>query len=224
MTAGDGTNLALALMHAFDVHYDLAPKGAHLVFECSVKRTTLTLDPTTVPTPANPPAAGDYEACEAPWRDAALKAFGQSNGWSGIDAFIAAATFSDTPDYSHAAFLTKYPTAWMAYCSSSRKIVFQLTSVINSWKLPAAHFVYAHETGHTSGAPDEYASSKCAITDKAGFSNSANSNCENGNTAAVDCLMRNNAKKLCSATPGHFGWNDSNGDGILDPFDSSYST
>ena len=83
-----GANLGLALMHAFDVYYDLAPKAAHLVFECNVRRTTLTLDPTTVPTAANPPAAGDYEACEAPWRDAALKALGQSSGWSGIDGLI----------------------------------------------------------------------------------------------------------------------------------------
>ncbi len=226
LTAADNVNLGLALMHAFDVYYDLAPKAAHLVFACNIRRTTLTLDPTTVPAPANPaaPAAGDYEAAEAPWRDAALAAFGQSSGWAGIDAFITSATFSDTPDYTHAAFLTKYPTAWMAYCSSSRKIVFQLASVINSWKLAGAHFVYAHETGHTSGAPDEYASSSCAITDKAGFSNGANSNCENGNTAAVDCLMRNNTKKLCPATPGHFGWADTNGDGILDPFDSTYAT
>jgi hypothetical protein len=36
--------------------------------------------------------------------------------------------------------------------------------------------------------------------------------------------MRNNTKKLCPATPGHFGWADTNGDGILDPFDSTYAT
>jgi hypothetical protein len=226
LTPADNANLGLALMHAFDVYYDLAPKAAHLVFACNVRRTTLTLDPTTVPVPATPaaPAAADYEAAEAPWRDAALAAFGQSAGWNGIDAFIASATFGETPDYTHAAFLTKYPTAWMAYCSSSRKIVFQLASVVSNWQLAGAHFVYAHETGHTSGAPDEYAASACAITDKAGFSNGANTNCENGGTASVDCLMRNNTKKLCPATPGFFGWNDANGDGILDPFDSTYST
>ena len=224
LTSDDNGSLALAMMHAFDVYYDLAPKAAHLVFEVNVRRTTLALDPTTIPTPANPPASGDYEACEAPWRDAALTAFGQSSGWAGIGGFVSSATFSDPADYTHAAFLTKYPTAWMAYCSSSKKIVFQLASVVGNWKPAGAHFVYAHETGHTSGAPDEYVSSKCSVTDKAGFSNGVNANCEVGNSAAVDCLMRNNTKKLCPATPGHFGWNDANGDGILDPFDPSYST
>jgi hypothetical protein len=227
LTATDNANLALSLMHAFDALYNLAPAAAHLVFEVNVRRTTLTIDPSKVPVPANPaaPAAADYEAAECVWRDPALTLLGQSAGWAGIDSFISSATFSDTPDYTHAALLTKYPAAWMAYCSSSRKIVFQLAAVASSnWGLASAHLVYAHETGHTSGAPDEYASSNCKTTDSAGFSNGANANCEVGNAAAVDCLMRNVTKKICPATTGHFGWNDANGDGILDPFDSTYST
>ena len=55
LTSDDNGSLALAMMHAFDVYYDLAPKAAHLVFEVNVRRTTLALDSTTIPTPANPP-------------------------------------------------------------------------------------------------------------------------------------------------------------------------
>ncbi len=226
LTPDNNGTLSLAMIHAFNVYYDLAPAGAHLVFEVNVRRANLTLDPTTVPVPANAaaPAAADWEAAEAPWRDAALKAWGQAAGMAGVDAFISSASFSTTPDYAYAALLTNYPVAWESYTSGARKVVYQLTGVLNDWKLAGAHFVFAHETGHTSGAPDEYAASHCSLTDKSGFSNSANTNCENGNAASVDCLMRNNTKKLCPATPGHFGWNDSNGDGVLDPFDSTYST
>jgi len=226
LTPDNNGTLSLAMIHAMNVYYDIAPKAAHLVFEVNVRRATLTLDPTTVPVPADPknPAAADWEAAEAPWRDAALKAWGQTAGMPGVDGFISSASFSTPPDYAYAALLTNYPVAWESYTSDSRKVVYQLTGVLNDWKLAGAHFVFAHETGHTSGAPDEYAASHCSITDKSGFSNSANTNCENGNAASVDCLMRNNTKSLCPATPGHFGWNDSNGDGILDPFDSTYAT
>ena len=79
--------------------------------------------------------------------------------------------------------------------------------------------VFTHETGHIFGCPDEYAASGCSTTTKAGYLREVNGNCQNGATAFTPCLMAGNTWEMCTYTPTHFGWRDTDGDGALDPVD-----
>jgi hypothetical protein len=122
---------------------------------------------------------------------------------------------------------TKYNTAWMGYGRNSDDpfyLVMQYQEFVNKtggFGLDRLHMAIAHESGHMVNAPDEYAS-QCRQGDKWGFSRGPNVNCENDNPAPVDCLMRNVRVAVCPSTVGHFGWADSNGDGILDPYDPTF--
>ena len=49
--------------------------------------------------------------------------------------------------------------------------------------------VFAHETGHIFGCPDEYASSGCNCSAKFGWFREPNGNCQNCATPFLDCLM-----------------------------------
>ena len=236
-TTSERINCIMAASHAFDALYALAPTGSRLVFSTVVKNVKLDVDPTTV---AAPPAAGatitsaDYESRESLWRDPALTKLGySSSGVSGMKALCADVKASNplglTPDWGYLLVFTKYNAAWMAYgnnLSDPVYIIVAYPQVIDTshggWGLAKVHMVVAHESGHMTGAPDEYASSSCSLGGKFGFSHGPNPNCENGNAAPVNCLMRNNQASVCTATTGHFGWADSNGDGILDPYDPTY--
>ena len=67
--------------------------------------------------------------------------------------------------------------------------------------------VFAHETGHVFGAPDEYASSSCGCGGSHGFFGKPNGNCENCATGGgVDCIMRANSWAMCGLTPFHLGF------------------
>ena len=66
--------------------------------------------------------------------------------------------------------------------------------------------VFAHETGHVFGAPDEYAAD-CDCGGAHGRFGHANDNCETcAPGGGVQCLMRYNSWQLCNATYRHLGW------------------
>lgn len=80
--------------------------------------------------------------------------------------------------------------------------------------------VAAHETGHIFGALDEYASSSCSTSDRSGYLNKTNDNCENGG-GAVACIMRGliapyTAGAVCTHTREQLGWRDSDFDNLFD--------
>jgi len=93
------------------------------------------------------------------------------------------------------------------------------------WGHGNTDYLFAHETGHTFYALDEYASSGCTDTEKAGYLYWANGNCENGGGDTVQCIMRNNTRNeyvngsVCSFTRGQIGWIDSDSDSIPDIVD-----
>jgi FG-GAP-like repeat len=67
--------------------------------------------------------------------------------------------------------------------------------------------VFAHETGHIFGCPDEYASSNCNCGGTWGRFGIANGNCENcASGGGVQCLMKGNTFAVCGYTPSHLGW------------------
>ena len=66
--------------------------------------------------------------------------------------------------------------------------------------------VFAHETGHIFGAPDEYG--RCNCGGAHGPFRQPNRNCENcAPRGGVTCLMRSNAARMCSSTRYHLGYN-----------------
>jgi len=88
--------------------------------------------------------------------------------------------------------------------------------------------VTAHEMGHIFGALDEYASANVPATAIGGYLGVPNGNSQVGGSSDVDCIMRGGLapfvqRRVCPYTAGQVGWRDSDGDGILDPLDTSLS-
>ncbi|MEW5768176.1 MAG: Ig-like domain-containing protein [bacterium] len=88
--------------------------------------------------------------------------------------------------------------------------------------------VCAHEMGHIFYAMDQYASSGCTISERSGYLNITNSNCENGGTAYA-CIMRGGVSPyttgaVSTSVREQIGWRDSDSDGVLDIFDLSPQT
>ena len=86
------------------------------------------------------------------------------------------------------------------------------------WRLLRMNQVFAHETGHIFGAPDEYQAPTCTCSNY-GYLGVTNGNCVYCTGSQATCVMVSNALALCTFTPGHVGWRDSDGDTILDPVD-----
>jgi hypothetical protein len=67
--------------------------------------------------------------------------------------------------------------------------------------------VFAHETGHIFGAPDEYQASGCSCGGSFGFFRKPNINCEGcAPDGGTDCIMRANTWAMCQVTPLHLGF------------------
>lgn len=72
--------------------------------------------------------------------------------------------------------------------------------------------VAAHETGHIFYALDEYAESNCTTSERSGYLNGPNTNCENGGSP-VACIMLGqtgpyNTPAVCPHTAHMLGWDD----------------
>ena len=98
------------------------------------------------------------------------------------------------------------PTAWFAYAGGLRVVMRRVSGSFDSWT--SIDSVFAHETGHIFGAPDEYPSSNCVCDSIHGrFIKKENGNCVNCATNPVSCLMWfNSINNLCNFTPAHIGW------------------
>jgi hypothetical protein len=98
----------------------------------------------------------------------------------------------------------------------------------DGWGIDRMEVVTAHETGHIFGAMDEYASSNCSDTAKSGYLGVANTNCENGDPATEQSIMRSASSQQIAypanlaSTParGQVGWRDSDSDGLYDVVDT----
>ena len=138
------------------------------------------------------------------WRDPAMAVLGHDPGAAGLDAFVANLESSYDADAAYAAFFTRWPVGWFGYAGYPR-LVMHLDN--DGWGQSNLDSVFAHETGHIFGAPDEYASSNCACDSAAGrFYSLANGNCANCDGATVACIMKSNSLAVCRFTPKHLGW------------------
>jgi hypothetical protein len=145
-----------------------------------------------------------YETFEAPWRDAALTSLGLGAGVAGVRAYASALRAKLATDWAYCAFFTRYTLFHFAYAGRPRLVMHYLN---DGWGPDNIDRVFAHETGHIFGAPDEYASSGCSCGGSHGFFNKPNSNCEScASGGGVDCIMRANTWAMCSVTPFHLGF------------------
>ncbi len=136
------------------------------------------------------------------WRDPAMAQLGYAAGDAGLKKYVEDIRTTLKTDWTYAAFITRHPVTWFAYAGRPRLVMQFGASGISD-------MVYAHETGHIFGAPDEYASSNCSCASVAGgFFRSPNKNCANCTPdEGALCVMRSNSKAVCAYTPKHFGWN-----------------
>jgi hypothetical protein len=188
----------------------LSPTRANLNFVYDVHTVILNLDPSAVTGEEN-------------WRDPAMSGIGYSAGSAGMYNYIQHLRTTRwqnlSVDWGYIAFFTKYNAFWFAYASvGGPRLVMQYSN--NGWGPNQIDRVFAHESGHIFGAPDEYGSSDCSTGGSWGYLGVPNCNCEVNNPNSIDCLMKGNTFNTCQCTVGHFGWRDSDGDGIPDPIDT----
>ena len=169
-----------------------------------------------VPVAPDPTLPNTYEAREAPWRNAALAQLGHPASFAGVHAYASALRSRLGTKGAYIGFFTKYPLKHFAYASKPRVVMHYDN---DGWGPDNIAEVFAHETGHIFGCPDEYHTSGCACTSRHGHLQEVNGNCETCATRFVPCLMAANTRSLCAYTRVHLGWRDSNGDGVLDPVD-----
>jgi hypothetical protein len=146
-----------------------------------------------------------WEHFEQPWRDAALAALGFGPGRAGVNAYIDALKTEKSADAAYCAFFTHYRLNHFAYCTGPY-LVMQFAN--DGWGPDNIDRVFAHESGHVFGAPDEYADSGCDCGGSHGFFGQPNENCENcAPDGGVECIMKANSWTMCTATPYHLGYN-----------------
>jgi hypothetical protein len=168
---------------------------AGISFAYDIQNVTLTV-------PADPNAAD----LEAHFRDPAMAAIGFSADWAGVGAYVESLRSEFGTRWTYCAFFTKYPLGWFAYASiGGPRLVMDYRN--DGWGPDNIDRVFAHETGHIFGCPDEYASSNCNCGGNWGRFGVANGNCENcAAGGGVSCLMKGNDFALCEYTPSHLGW------------------
>jgi hypothetical protein len=133
------------------------------------------------------------------------------------------------PDWAYIAFFTKYWTDpnYPAYAQRGGPrfvIPYDDTGNRGGYRVSDIQYLFAHETGHIFGAPDEYPSRTCRHGEAGlnGYLREPNGNCQLVNPKSVPCLMSYGpdfGDQLCQHTLAHFGWRDSDGDGIPDAID-----
>lgn len=150
---------------------------------------------------------GSYEAFEAPWRDAALEKLGLGRGRPGLQAYVQGLRTRLRTDWAYCVLFTRYPLFHFAYADpGGPHLVMHYEN--DGWGPDNIDRVFAHETGHIFGAPDEYQASGCKCTGSFGFFHKPNINCEGcAPGGGTDCIMRANTWAMCAQTPLHLGFN-----------------
>ncbi len=154
----------------------------------------------------NSVTTGDYEAYEAPWRNAAMAQLGVEPGLANLRAYVRTLRTKLNTQWSFCGFFTKYNLRHFAYAGiGGPRLVMHFEN--DGWGIDNIDRVFAHETGHIFGAPDEYAASRCNCGGSWGFYGKPNSNCANcAPGGGVDCLMGQNAWAMCDHTKLHLGF------------------
>ncbi|HOW90503.1 MAG TPA: hypothetical protein PL037_09480, partial [Elusimicrobiales bacterium] len=121
-----------------------------------------------------------------------------------------------------------FPDGYFAYTYMGGPFMV-LTYDNGDYGISGMSAVCAHETGHVFYALDEYAESGCATTERAGYFNAPNLNCQNGGTSE-QCIMRGqlapyDTPVVCNNTRLMLGWKDvSPANGVPDIVDLTPTT
>jgi hypothetical protein len=174
-----------------------------------VRAVTWVYDIQTVTLDVEPDYSTDtYEAGEAPWRDPALAELGFEAGHAGVRAYAEDLQDNHNTAGVYCAFFTKYPLHHFAYAyRGAAHLVMHYDN--DGWGPNNIDRVFAHETGHIFGAPDEYEGHKppCNCGGKFGYAQWPNKNCEECLFGGkVACIMKGNDWEMCSHTPCHLGY------------------
>jgi hypothetical protein len=185
-------------------NFVLQPTYSRVTWVYDIQTVEVTVDPTTYnPTP-------NYEAGEAPWRDPALEDLGYEAGHAGVRAYAEDLRTRLNTDSAYCGFFTKYPLHHFAYVQEIGSGPHVVMNYANGpWGTANIDRVFAHETGHIFGAPDEYRGAQsCECTRLYGFCRKPNANCEVcAPGGGVVCIMRHNDWQMCRHTPLHLGLN-----------------
>lgn len=157
----------------------------------------------TVPDQSSAP---HWEAYEAPWRDAALAQLGMPPGLGGARAYAQKLMADLGADRAYCAFFTKYTLWHFAYANmGGPRLVMQYGN--DGWGPDNIDRVFAHETCHIFGAPDEYRASNCDCGGAYGPESLPNGNCEScAPGGGQRCIMRANDWVMCDYTSRHLGY------------------
>jgi len=137
-------------------------------------KTTQQLDP------GYPKAIANEKADrEELWRNPAMTKLGFSANFDGVKDFAAEQRTTHKTQWAVVGFFTRYPLKHFGYAARPR-IVMGVDN--GSWGMDNIDRVFAHETGHIFGAPDEYASSGCNCGGMHGYFRLPNKNCANCST------------------------------------------
>jgi hypothetical protein len=167
-------------------------------------------------TVAPDPSLTGFEARESRWRDPAMATLGFAPNMQGVTNYVTSLRRKLGTQWTYVAFFTKFPLNHFAYALRPRLVMHYDN---DGWGPDNIDRVFAHETGHVFGAPDEYSSSNCNCDPKFGYLREPNGNCQRCAAQFTDCIMASNTWAMCQHTPVHLGWRDTDGDGALDPVD-----
>jgi hypothetical protein len=143
---------------------------------------------------------------EGLWRNPTMSALGYGASWQGVIDYVQALRERMQTQWAYVVFFVKYPLFHFAYASlGGPRLVMQYAN--DGWGPDNIDRVFAHETGHIFGCPDEYAAAECTCDGEWGRFHEPNRNCATcAGTAGVSCLMRANDWTTCQATRIHLGW------------------
>ncbi|MFF8375208.1 RICIN domain-containing protein [Streptomyces sp. NPDC015661] len=149
------------------------------------------------------PSATDLEAV---WRDPAMGALGYSADWNGVLSYVEAIRSRLGTRWTYCGFFTKYPVGHFAYASiGGPRVVMDYNN--DGWGPDNIDRVFAHESGHIFGCPDEYAASGCDCGGRWGRFGVNNGNCAScASGGGSACLMKQNDFSFCDYTASHLGW------------------
>jgi hypothetical protein len=198
ITPDEHVKIVAELQEALSWYYSVKPAHVGLVFRHEV--TTVTLDIWR---------AGDEvkkEDLEAHWLKPTLEALKESSALS----YANTVRQQQVARWGYGAFITKYPLSNFGYAYLGGPCV-----VMDAGGGPMGRdrldTIFAHETGHIFGCPDEYGKYEETAGDWGqvfGRFSIPNGNSETlaQTGGSTDCLMKHNSPRLCDYSTRHLGW------------------